>query len=105
MDTSKAKSKAKSKENDNRAQVKVTGFSVDHVRCVETKKGDVVFFTLILNGITINGCRVATGKEGDFISFPQTKGKDDKYYSVVYAPLSDEDTAKILDAVQEELNK
>ena len=104
MDTSKAKSK-KTKDLEKRDFVHMVDMEVSHVRCVETKKGDVVFFSLLINGITINGCRVATGKKGDFISFPQTKGKDDNYYSIVYCPLTDEDTQKILDAIQEELNK
>ena len=104
MDTSKAKKTGK-KQNEEKATIKVVEYGVSHVRCVEGKKGDIVFFTLLLNGVTINGCRVASGKNGDFISFPQTQGKDGNYYSVVYAPLSGEDSDAILEAVQEELNK
>lgn len=103
MDTSKAKKNTKA--NKEIKTVEVTNFSVDHVRVVETKNGeDLVFFTLNLNGVSINGCRVASGKNGDFISMPQTKGKDGNYYNVVYAPLADEDVKTILDAVQTAIN-
>ena len=102
MDTSKAK---KNKQENKNTNVKVNSFEVDHVRVVTTKSNeDLVFFTLTLNGVAINGCRVATGKNGDFISLPQTKGKDGNYYNVVYAPLSDDDAKRILDAVQDAIN-
>lgn len=46
-------------------------------------------FDLLLNGITIYGCRFANGKNGTFVSFPARKGKDGKYYSHVYAVLDE----------------
>lgn len=46
-------------------------------------------FDLVLNGITIYGCRFASGKNGTFVSFPARKGKDGKYYSHVYAVLDE----------------
>lgn len=103
MDTSKAKKNTKKETN--AETIKVTSFSVDRVRVVGGKNGDIVFFTLTLNGVTINSCRVATGKNGDFISFPQTEGKDGKYYSIVYVRLSDKDSKEILDAIQEKINE
>lgn len=104
MDTSKAKKSSKKENTQERDFTKVTSFDVSHVRVVEAKNGDLVFFSLTINGVTINSCRVATGKKGDFISFPQTQGKNGDYYNVVYIPLSDDDVAKILDRVQEEVN-
>lgn len=66
---------------------------------------DKVFCDLTINGITIYGCTVATTKDGkDFISFPQKKGKDDKYYSVVYCRLSDQDSEKILKEIEKSVN-
>ena len=105
MDTSKAKKSNSKESTQEREFTKVSSFDVSHVRVVEAKKGDLVFFSLIINGVTINSCIVATGKKGDFISFPQTPGKNGDYYNIVYIPLSDEDVAKILDRVQEEVNK
>ena len=101
MNTSKAKKTTK-KEGapKERVNIEVREFEVKNVRVVEGKNGDLVFFTLVLNGVTIYNCRVATGKNGDFISFPQYKGSDGNYYNNVYVALSDEDSAKILAAIQ-----
>ena len=96
MDTSTAK-KGNKKEVE---YVKVDRVDVRSARVVETKNGDIVFFTLLLNGVFINNCRVISGKNGDFIGWPQYKGSDDKWYNVVYVPISDEDTKNILDLVQ-----
>ena len=105
MDTSKAK-KTKTKEQAlEREFVKVDAFEVKNVRVVDGKNGDLVFFTLTINGVTIYNCRVATGKNGDFISFPQYKGTNGTYYNNVFVSLSDEDSAKILDAVQTAINE
>lgn len=103
MDTSKAKKNSK-KKNDEREFIKLESHEVLDVRVIDTKNGDMVLFTLVLNGIKIYSCRVATGKNGDFISMPQTKGGNGQYYNVVYAPLSDEDTKTILEEVQTAIN-
>lgn len=104
MDTSKAK-KAKKAEKKELEFITIDTVSVDRVRVVESKNGDLVFFTLTINGVTIYNCRVATGKNGDFISFPQYKGSNGTYYNNVYCALSDEDTKMILDEVQAQLNE
>lgn len=83
----------------------VKDFEVTRVRCVDGKNGQVIFFTLTLNGVSINNCRVAEGKNGDFISLPQYKGNDGKYYSHVYFRFSPEDEGAILKYVEEELNE
>ena len=103
MDTSKAK-KAKKEKKEEAKTLQLMSFAVENVRVVEGKNGDVVFFTLILNDVYIYNCRVASGKNGDFISWPQTKGKDDKYFNNCYAHLSDDTTKQILFAVQEAIN-
>lgn len=103
MDTSKAKKNSK-KKNDEREFIKLESHEVLDVRVIDTKNGDMVLFTLVLNGIKIYSCRVATGKNGDFISMPQTKGGNGQYYNVVYAPLSDDDTKTILEEVQTAIN-
>ena len=99
MNTSKAK-KSKKQETKEKEYCEVRSAEVKNVRVVDGKNVDLVFFTLVLNGITIYNCRVATGKSGDFISFPQYKGSDGKYYNNVYVALSDEDSAQILEAIQ-----
>jgi len=103
MDTSKAKGKAK--KDSNFEATKVESLEVKSVRVVETKRGDLVFFTLVINGVYINNCKVATGKNGDFVGWPQYKGSDDKWYNQVYVPLSDDDTKKIMELVQDAINE
>ena len=103
MNTSKAK-KTESKEKQERVNIEIRSMEVKNVRVVAGKNGDLVFFTLELNGVTIYNCRVATGKNGDFISFPQYKGSDGKYYNNVYVSLSDEDSTKILEEIQKQID-
>lgn len=105
MNTSKAKKVTKKAEQTERETITLTSAEVKNVRVVEAKNGDLVFFTAILNGIVIYNCRVATGKNGDFISFPQYKGSDGKWYNNVYVSLSDEDSNKVLELVQAEIDK
>lgn len=104
MNTSNAKKKSKSEETKERTFIEVRDFEVKNVRVVDGRNGDLIFLTLVINGVTIYNCRVATGKNGDFISFPQYKGNDGNYYNNVYVALSDEDSKKILDAVQSEID-
>lgn len=104
MNTSKAKKQEPKNNVPEIENIKVDSFRVENVRVVSGKNGDVVFFTLVLNGVTIYNVRVATGKQGDFISWPQVKGSNNKYYNQVYARLSDEDQKEILDAVQKEID-
>lgn len=65
--------------------------------------GDTVFFDMVVNGVTIYGCKVVEGSKGDFISFPSHKGKDGKYYNHAWVKLSDEDSKKIIAQVEEAL--
>ena len=46
--------------------------------------------------IGINGCRVVSGKNGDFISYPAWKDKSNSYHNYCYITLTDEETAKII---------
>ena len=103
MNTSKAK-KTEKKEKQEKSFIELRSMEVRNVRVVAGKNGDLVFFTLELNGVIIYNCRVATGKNGDFISFPQYKGGDGKYYNNVYVSLSDEDSAKILEEIQKQID-
>lgn len=77
-------------------------YSVDRVK-MDSK--DHVRFALTVNGVTVYGCNVVEGKNGDFISFPSYKGKDGKYYKHAYIPLTDKEQEDILLDVEKELNK
>lgn len=86
--------------------VKVESFACENVR--DTQYG--VFLDLTLNGVKIFGCKIVEGQEGkyeDFVSMPSRKGTDrdgkERYWSIVYAPLSDEDTKKIVAECEKQL--
>ena len=67
-------------------------------RAKEFKDGGIVF-DLNVDDITIYGCRIIQGKKGDFVAFPNRKGKDGNYYSHVYLALTEEETEEILEKV------
>lgn len=78
----------------------VSEFEVRNVRSFDW--GTV--FTLVLNGVEINGCKVGERHDGEsFISLPSYKGKDGKYYNHVYFRFSEADTDAILKEVAEQL--
>ena len=63
---------------------------------------DVVFFSAVINGVTIYNMRVCTTRQGDdFIAFPSSKGKNGQYYNEAYFAFSPEDTERVIDAVAE----
>lgn len=88
--------------NKERTYTKVDSFSVKNSR--EWDSGDVTT-TLTLNGITIYNVRIMQTHDGnhEFLSFPSRKGNDGKYYPYVYVSLSDKDTAKIIEAIDNDL--
>lgn len=105
MNTSKAK-KATKDEEVKKDCIVVASHEVSRVRVVPVKgKDDLVFFSLTLNGVSINNCRVVSGKNGDFISWPQYKGSNNQYYNVVFAKLHDEDVKMICDEIQAIIDK
>jgi stage V sporulation protein G len=38
----------------------------------------------IADRVTVKGCRVVEGNNGLFVAMPQTKGKDEKWYPIVW---------------------
>ena len=96
------KSNKKVVANDEKEVLEVTDWEVLQAR--ETKNG-FVFFNLKLNGITIYGCKVIEGKDGDFISFPNYKGTDNRYYSHVYARLDEMLVQEIIAEIEKQLEK
>ena len=101
---------ATNKRNNSRQQ-KNTGdfnFVIDHVR--EFDDGNVAF-NIQLGRCMIYGCRIVSGKKGEFISFPQRcvpakkKGEADRYYSNArIIDLTEEEQAEIINAVYEKLD-
>lgn len=75
------------------------------VKRAKAFEGGSVSFDLVIDGwITIYNMRVVEGKNGDFISFPQRKGNDGKYYSYVWFKMDEADEKAILEKVQEVLD-
>lgn len=81
---------------------KAVGREIEVLRAVEfpEKNGQHnIGFDVKINGVTIHGCILIQGeKDGEeysFPTFPQRKGKDDKYYNIAYVNLSDADKEAI----------
>ena len=98
MNKPNTESKAKSKKGE---ELIIDSFSVNRVH--QFDNGGVTF-DMTVNGIAIYGCRVIETKDGDLIGLPQRKGKDGKYYSIVWARFSETDTKDILAEVENLLN-
>lgn len=81
--------------------IEVTSFSVDRTHMLDN---GTVMFDMTLNGVKIYGCSVVEGSKGDFISFPSRKGKDNKYYSIVWVKLDNKDSDDIITEVENKLN-
>lgn len=79
---------------------------VSSVKILRVKMWDNggVTFDAQINDVSIYGLRVIEGTNGDFISFPQRKGSDGKYYSIAYMYLSPETQDMILREVEAKLN-
>ena len=83
------KTKNANANNSNIKELKIDSYCVK--RAITIGKNADVLADVEINGITIYGMRVIEGKNGDFLSFPQNKGKDG-------------DQADILKAIEDKLN-
>ena len=50
--------------------------------------------------IAIHGCRVVSGKNGDFISFPAWKDKEGNYHDYAYMTFADEEKDAIINTLE-----
>lgn len=65
-----------------------------------------VLFDMVINNVTIYGCRVLETKDGTpFVGFPQKPDRKNrkKFWSIAYAPLTDEQTADVMRQICEQL--
>lgn len=96
--------KAREFNNTNKPQkpevptLKVDDFMVHRARSLDS---GVIMADLVINGITIYGMKVLANKStGEaFLSFPQQKGRDGKYYNIAYAKLSDTDQEEMIRSI------
>ena len=91
------------KVNTKKSETKTTK-AVDHeievTRAHQFETGEIIFDFKIGGDITIYGCRLVEGKNGQFVSFPSRKGKDGNYYSHVFVKLSEDDVANIIAQIE-----
>lgn len=87
--------------NNSKDEIIITSYSVDRVNA--TKSG-TVFADITINGVTIYGVRVVEGKNGDFLSFPENKDNNGRYWHIAYCRLSDKDQNDILAEIERQLN-
>ena len=61
-----------------------------------------ISFDMIVNDVTIYGCKLLLKKDSDetFIAFPSRKGTDGKYYNYAYVRLSDEEVNDIVAQIE-----
>ena len=62
---------------------------------------NAIAFDMTVNGVTIYGCRLVEGKKGQFVSFPQRKDKNGKYWNLAYVKLTEEDTNFIIKLIED----
>lgn len=83
----------------------VYDYEIKVARALDGKYG--ILFDLELNHVTIYGCRVCETRDGDnFVGFPQKPDRKEKgrYWSVAYAPLTEDQTSEILRQIAEILD-
>ena len=79
-------------------------FKVEHVR--DWGRNGGISFSLRVEGpvqVEIYGCRIKSSRNGEFVAFPQRKGKDGQYYKHAWMALDDDQTAEIISAVYDAL--
>lgn len=81
----------------------ITIDDIEVVRAAEVKENRVLF-DIKVKGISISSMVLQhytnkEGVEGDMISFPQYKGKNDKYYTYAWFPISKEMKEQIIEKV------
>ena len=81
----------------------VKGMKVSNVR--EIGESGVISFSLLGRGLGLYNLRIVKSARGSFISAPQSKGKDGKYYSQYALYLSEADEERVMKAVIKKLSK
>lgn len=81
-----------------KSYLNIAGATVQACHLISEK---VCVFTLNIPGATFMNLKVIEGKNGMFLAMPQTKGKNGEYYDQYRLYLTEEDTAKVINAVGE----
>lgn len=88
-------------KNTERNYTNLESIKVLRATAVNSESKTQAFMDVELNGIAIYGVSVVSGSNGDFLSFPQRKANNGKYYHVAYAYLSAEDQQKVIEACED----
>lgn len=100
-------SKKKSTKNPSEDNVERVYMDLAAVGAVVTHARESAYgttFTLKCKGFSLYGLRIVTKRDGGyFIAPPNHKGSNDKYYADYALYLSDADTEKLLDMVEQVL--
>lgn len=70
--------------------------TISGARCISDK---VIVFTLNVDGASFYGLRVVAGVKDAFISMPQNRGSDGKYYDMYRLFLEEGEAKKVIEAV------
>ena len=89
--------KVNTKKTEEKKKTEITEINV--FRAHQFKDGTVAF-DMEVNGVTIYGCTLREGKNGQFVSFPSRKGQDGKYYSYAYVSLSEDHVDSIIEQIE-----
>lgn len=89
--------KTKEKKEIQNTYFDIEGMKVQNVRVLSE---DVLAFSLNGKGLGLYNLRVVDGKNGKFVSVPQTKGRDGKWYNQYALYLTDEDQAKLIEQAE-----
>lgn len=79
-------------------------YKIKVTRVLDGKYG--ILFDMEINHVTIYGCRLCETKAGEpFVGFPQQRDRKDpdKYWSIAYAPLTEDQTGEICKQIAEYL--
>ena len=74
------------------------GIQVSRIHRVDGDSKLKAFVDLSLSGVVVKGLKVVNGSKGLFVSMPQQKGKDGRWYNTV-CPESKEIRQKLSDLV------
>ena len=96
----------KKKTEEKKPGIKITMVDdIFGVARVNNYSDDLTFFTLVIKvndeiSASIDGCKVISKDDREFIGFPSKK-VEDKYYNIAYVNLSDDLQSKIIDKIAE----
>ena len=94
-----------SKKSESKAEKPNFSLEGMEIKNVRELSDTVVAFSLCGRGLGLYNLRVVDGSKGAFISTPQSKGSDGKYYAQYALYLSDADEEKLIEQIYAKLDE